>query len=113
MSETQERLEVAAKAVTEACKALVKLVLTISAKQVEKEDVDYKNMAGLEFKKREMEQHRDFTFGERPGRGETSAGGNASCRVSHGRDRLMSLDYTTMDLNARRHVGLWLFVRSF
>jgi hypothetical protein len=55
MSKTQERLEVAAKAVTEACKALVKLVRTISAKQVE-EDVDYGNMAALEFKKREMEQ---------------------------------------------------------
>jgi hypothetical protein len=34
----------------------VKLVRAISAKQVEEEDVDYKNMAGLEFKKREMEQ---------------------------------------------------------
>lgn len=56
MSKTQERLEIAAKAVTEACKALVKLVRTISAKQVEEEDVDYKNMATLEFKKREMEQ---------------------------------------------------------
>ncbi|KAI0001648.1 cytoskeleton assembly control protein [Russula vinacea] len=56
MSKTQERLEVAAKAVTEACKALVKLVRTISAKQVVEEDVDYKNMASLEFKKREMEQ---------------------------------------------------------
>jgi hypothetical protein len=41
MSETQERLEVAAKAVTEACEALMKFVRTISAKQVEKEDVDY------------------------------------------------------------------------
>ena len=56
MSKTQERLELAAKAVTEACKALVKLVRAISAKQVQEEDVDYKNMAGLEFKKREMEQ---------------------------------------------------------
>ncbi|KAI9444834.1 cytoskeleton assembly control protein [Lactarius indigo] len=56
MSKTQERLELAAKAVTEACKALVKLVRAISAKQIEEEDVDYKNMAGLEFKKREMEQ---------------------------------------------------------
>lgn len=56
MSKTQERLELAAKAVTEACKALVKLVRAISARQVEEEDVDYKNMAGLEFKKREMEQ---------------------------------------------------------
>ncbi|KAI0003650.1 cytoskeleton assembly control protein [Russula compacta] len=56
MSKTQERLEIAAKAVTEACKALVKLVRTISAKQIEEEDVDYRNMATLEFKKREMEQ---------------------------------------------------------
>ncbi|KAH9049359.1 ANTH domain-containing protein [Lactarius hengduanensis] len=56
MSKTQERLELAAKAVTEACKALVKLVRAISAKQIEEEDVDYKKMAGLEFKKREMEQ---------------------------------------------------------
>jgi hypothetical protein len=56
MPKTQGRLEVAAKAVIEACKALVRLVRTISAKQVEEEDVDYKNMAALEFKKREMEQ---------------------------------------------------------
>jgi huntingtin-interacting protein 1-related protein len=56
MSKTQERLELAAKAVSEACKALVKLVRAISARQVKEEDVDYRNMAGLEFKKREMEQ---------------------------------------------------------
>ncbi len=56
MSKTQMNLEAAAKAVTEACKALVRQVKTISAKQVESEDVDYKNMVGLEFKKREMEQ---------------------------------------------------------
>ncbi|KAI0931689.1 hypothetical protein AcV5_004880 [Taiwanofungus camphoratus] len=56
MSKTQERLELAAKAVTEACKALVKQVKAISAKQTQEEDVDYKNMATLEFKKREMEQ---------------------------------------------------------
>ncbi|KAG9314028.1 hypothetical protein JVU11DRAFT_4806 [Chiua virens] len=56
MSKTQERLELAAKAVTEACKALVKQVKTISAKQVQEEEVDYKNMAALEFKRREMEQ---------------------------------------------------------
>jgi hypothetical protein len=60
MSKTQERLEVAAKAVTAACKSLVKLVRTISAKQVAEEDVDYRNMAGLEFKKREMEQQVDI-----------------------------------------------------
>ena len=72
-----ERLEVAAKAVTEACKALVKLVRAMSAKQVE-EDVDYQNVAVLEFEKREMEQLVE-TFGEGPRHGET-AGGHASCR---------------------------------
>jgi huntingtin-interacting protein 1-related protein len=56
MSKTQERLEVATKTGTKACEALVKLVRTILAKQVEEEDVDSKNMAALEFKKREMEQ---------------------------------------------------------
>jgi hypothetical protein len=56
MSKTQERLELAAKAVSEACKALVRQVKAVSAKQAAEEDVDYKNMATLEFKKREMEQ---------------------------------------------------------
>ncbi|KAJ6621155.1 ANTH domain-containing protein [Mycena sp. CBHHK59/15] len=56
MSKTQERLELAAKAVTEACKALVRQVKAVSARQTQEEDVDYKNMAVLEFKKREMEQ---------------------------------------------------------
>jgi hypothetical protein len=56
MSKTQERLEAAAKAVTEACKALVRQVKAVSARQSEEEDLDYKNMAVLEFKKREMEQ---------------------------------------------------------
>ncbi|KAL0951507.1 hypothetical protein HGRIS_008192 [Hohenbuehelia grisea] len=56
MSKTQERLELAAKGVTEACKALVRQVKAVSARQTQEEDVDYKNMAVLEFKKREMEQ---------------------------------------------------------
>ncbi|KAF9454081.1 cytoskeleton assembly control protein [Macrolepiota fuliginosa MF-IS2] len=56
MSKTQERLETAAKAVTEACKALVRQVKAISAREIDDEVVDYKNMAALEFKKREMEQ---------------------------------------------------------
>ncbi|KAG6332591.1 hypothetical protein ID866_6497 [Astraeus odoratus] len=56
MSKTQERLELAAKAVTEACKALVKQVKAVSAKQATEDEVDYKNMAVLEFKRREMEQ---------------------------------------------------------
>ncbi|THV07630.1 ANTH-domain-containing protein [Dendrothele bispora CBS 962.96] len=56
MSQTQQRLEMAAKAVTEACKALVRQVKAVASKQVEEEDVDYTKMAVLEFKKREMEQ---------------------------------------------------------
>ncbi|KAL4269250.1 SLA2 family protein [Pleurotus pulmonarius] len=56
MSKTQERLELAAKGVTEACKALVRQVKAVSARQSEEEFVDYKNMAVLEFKTREMEQ---------------------------------------------------------
>lgn len=56
MSKTQERLELAAKAVTEACKALVRQVRAISDKQGEEETVDYKSMAAHEFKVREMEQ---------------------------------------------------------
>lgn len=56
MSKTQERLELAAKAVSEACRALVRQVKAVSAKQATEEDVDYKNMAVLEFKKQEMEQ---------------------------------------------------------
>ncbi|KIY51265.1 ANTH-domain-containing protein [Fistulina hepatica ATCC 64428] len=60
MSKTQERLELAAKAVTEACKALVKQVKAVSARQTEEENVDYRNMAALEFKKREMEQQVDI-----------------------------------------------------
>lgn len=60
MSKTQERLEAAAKAVTEACKALVRQVKAVSAREIEGEEVDYKNMAVLEFKKREMEQQVDI-----------------------------------------------------
>ena len=55
-SKTQERLELAAKAVTEACKALVRQVKALSSKQATEEEVDYKNMAVLEFKRREMDQ---------------------------------------------------------
>lgn len=56
MSKTQERLELAAKAVTEACRALVRQVKAVAAKQAEEDPVNYQNMAVLEFKKREMEQ---------------------------------------------------------
>ncbi|CAE6459394.1 unnamed protein product [Rhizoctonia solani] len=56
MSKTQDRLELAAKAVTEACKALVRQVKAITTKQLESEEVDYKSMAVHEFKVREMEQ---------------------------------------------------------
>ena len=56
MSQTQQRLEVASKAVTDACKALVKQVKTITSQQLDDEQVDYKGMASHEFKVREMEQ---------------------------------------------------------
>lgn len=58
MSKTQQRLEIASKAVTDACKALVRQVKTISARQDgdDGEGVDYKSMPSHEFKVREMEQ---------------------------------------------------------
>jgi len=56
MSKTQEQLELAAKAVTEACKALVRQVKAISAKQAEDQMLDYANLGVHEFKVRQMEQ---------------------------------------------------------
>ncbi|KAG8965587.1 sla2 Src-like adaptor 2 [Tulasnella sp. 419] len=57
MSKTQDRLEMAAKAVTEACKALVRQVKAITAKQMSSEALpDYNTMPVHEFKVREMEQ---------------------------------------------------------
>jgi len=56
MSKTQERLELAARAVTEACKALVKQVKAISAKKLDEDTLDYSKMAVHEFKVAEMEQ---------------------------------------------------------
>ena len=56
MSKTQENLERAAKAVTDACKALVRQVKAVSAKNMEaKDDINYGGMGGHEFKMREME----------------------------------------------------------
>lgn len=56
MSQTQDRLERAAKAVTQACRALVKQVRTIIDRPEAGEEVDYARMATHEFKVREMEQ---------------------------------------------------------
>jgi len=56
MSKTQEKLELAAKAVTEACKALVRQVKAISAKQAEDQMPDYADLGAHEFKVRQMEQ---------------------------------------------------------
>ncbi|SPO20250.1 related to cytoskeleton assembly control protein [Ustilago trichophora] len=57
MSKTQDRLERAAKAVTDACRALVKQVKTITDKQSNgAADFDYSQMAAHEFKVKEMEQ---------------------------------------------------------
>lgn len=57
-SKTQERLEEASKAVTGACRALVRRVQDIIASRdrEEGEDVDYSKLSGHDFKVREMEQ---------------------------------------------------------
>nr|CRX78959.1 hypothetical protein ls5930a1_00023 [Leucosporidium scottii] len=55
MSGTQEKLEMAAKAVTEACKALVRQVKAITAKQMEDDGLDPNAMGAHEVKIREME----------------------------------------------------------
>lgn len=57
MSKTQDRLESAAKLVTDACKALVRQVKAITEKQFaqEQQDVNYSAMATHDFKVREME----------------------------------------------------------
>ncbi|CAG8517496.1 11731_t:CDS:10 [Ambispora leptoticha] len=58
MSKSQDRLELASKAVTEACKALVKAVKAIAAKQLEAKEasIDYARLAPHDFKVKEMEQ---------------------------------------------------------
>ncbi|WVQ74977.1 hypothetical protein IAR50_004585 [Cryptococcus sp. DSM 104548] len=56
MSKTQQALEMAAKAVTDACKKLVKHVKLLANAQGDDEAVDYKAMPSHEFKVREMEQ---------------------------------------------------------
>jgi len=57
MSKTQDNLEKAAKAVTDACRALVKQVKAVSARNMENQDTDdYNAMGAHEFKMREMEQ---------------------------------------------------------
>lgn len=59
-SKAQHNLELASKAVTDACKALVKQVKVISNQHTDEEVVDYKAMASHEFKTREMEQQVDI-----------------------------------------------------
>ena len=62
MSKTQDRLERAAKAVTDACKALVKQVKTITDKQMNsQEDQDYSTMAIHEFKVKEVSAGRSIS----------------------------------------------------
>ncbi|CAG8475978.1 5410_t:CDS:10 [Paraglomus occultum] len=58
MSKTQDRLEAASKAVIDACKALVKAVKEIAAKQLEEKEhhVDYASLTPHDFKRQEMEQ---------------------------------------------------------
>ncbi len=58
MSKSQDRLETASKAVTNACKSLVRQVQDIISQRNkdENEVVDYGKLSGHEFKTREMEQ---------------------------------------------------------
>lgn len=65
MSGTQEKLELAAKAVTEACKALVRQVKAITAQQMQQDDPDPNAMGAHEVKIKEMEvQVEVLTLGE-------------------------------------------------
>ncbi|EGP82519.1 unnamed protein product [Zymoseptoria tritici ST99CH_1A5] len=58
MSKTQERLETCSKAVTNACRSLVRQVQSIIEKRQRDgdEDVDYSKLSGHDFKVRQMEQ---------------------------------------------------------
>jgi hypothetical protein len=58
MSASQERLEAASKAVTSACKSLVRKVreLIATKNENESEEVDYSKLSSHEFKVQEMEQ---------------------------------------------------------
>ncbi|KAI8329700.1 cytoskeleton assembly control protein [Chlamydoabsidia padenii] len=56
MSRTQERLEVAAKAVKDAAAELVKQVKNLVAQKSENLDIDFNKLSVHEFKRREMEQ---------------------------------------------------------
>lgn len=64
MSKTQERLESASKAVTNACKALVRQVQSIIAQRNrdENEVVDYAKLSDHEFKVTQMEQQVSLFF---------------------------------------------------
>lgn len=68
MSKTQDRLETASKAVTSACRALVKQVQKIIADQNEKDHdgVDYTKLSSHEFKVQEMEQQVSFVCAFNP-----------------------------------------------
>ena len=57
-SETQEKSEF--NAVTGACRALVKQVEAVIAKQATTEDVYYSKMANVEFKKAELEKQAEI-----------------------------------------------------
>jgi hypothetical protein len=62
MSKTQEKLEDASKAVTGACRGLVKQVQAIieNRNRDDGEDVDYSKLSGHDFKVRQMEQQVCF-----------------------------------------------------
>lgn len=63
MSKSQDRLESASKAVTAACRSLVRQVQEILAQKNrdDAEAVDYSQLSGHEFKVQEMEQQVRYT----------------------------------------------------
>jgi len=64
MSKTQERLEESSKAVTNACRSLVRQVQAIieNRKKDEGDEIDYAKLSGHDFKVRQMEQQVCFDF---------------------------------------------------
>ena len=80
MSKTQDTLETASKAVTNACRSLVRQVQDIIAQRNRDDDtIDYAKLSSHEFKVREMEQ-QVFHLWVNVSRPLTSAGRNPSIR---------------------------------
>jgi len=93
MSKTQDRLELAAKAVTEACKALVRQVKEITTKQIDAEQTDYGALGVHEFKVREMSSRWRFSSSRRSWAPHGIGWSDETGWVPHGRNRLICQYY--------------------